>query len=115
MNKEQEEIITMDGCDRYRSYLKNIFPTCKKSVDEMSKDESKKEKKFAKKVVQPGVQMDDDDMSSPVAFNEAEAHALIGDKPIVEDQKSQIEMANDFSNTTMNNDALKALEDDDNI
>lgn len=77
--------------------------------------EEKEKKQFAKKVVQPGVQMDDDDMSSPVAFNEAEAHALIGDKPIVEDQKSQIEMANDFSNTMMNSDALKALEDDDNI
>lgn len=78
-------------------------------------DLEKKEKKFAKKVVQPGVQMDDDDMDTPIAFNEAEAHAMIGDKPIVEDQKSQIEMANDFSNTTMNNDALKSLEDDDNI
>lgn len=83
---------------------------------ESIEDESKEEKKqFAKKVVQPGVQMDDDDMDAPVSFNEEEAHALIGDKPLVEDQKSQIEMANDFSNTMMNNDSLKSLEDDDNI
>lgn len=74
-----------------------------------------KEKKFAKKVVKPGVQIDDDDMDAHISFNEAEAHAMIGDKPIVEDQKSEIEQANDFSSTMMNSDALQALEDDDNI
>lgn len=83
--------------------------------DEDEIEESKKEKKFAKKVMKPGVQFDDDDMNASVSVNESEAHALIGDKPIVEEGKSEIDIANDFSSTVMNNDALKSLEDDDNI
>ena len=39
MTKEQEDIITMDGCDRYRSYLKYIFPTCKKCDEYMYIDD----------------------------------------------------------------------------
>lgn len=76
-------------------------------------DEGKR--KFAKKVVPPGVQMDDDDMDTPVQFNEAEAHAMIGDKPLVEDAKSQIEMANNFSSAAIDEEEAKTLEDDDNI
>lgn len=83
--------------------------------DEIEESKNKKEKKFAKKVMKPGVQFDDDDMNASVSVNESEAHALIGDKPIVEEGKSEIDIANDFSSTVMNNDALKSLEDDDNI
>ena len=78
-------------------------------------DLEKKEKKFAKKVVQPGVQFDDDDIGANVQFNEAEAHALIGDKPIIEEGKTEADIANDFSTQYISNDALKSLEDDDNI
>lgn len=95
----------------------------KEPKDESLKEveESKKEKKqFAKKVVRPGVGFGDDDIDAQVQVNEAEAHAMIGDKPIVEEnrknnQKSEVEMANDFANTTMSTDSLQYLEDDDNI
>ena len=95
----------------------------KEPKDESLKEveESKKEKKqFAKKVVRPGVGFGDDDIDAQVQVNEAEAHAMIGDKPIVEEkqknnQKSEVEMANDFANTTMSTESLQSLEDDDNI
>ena len=40
---------------------------------------------------------------------------MIGDKPIAEGIQGQMEMANDFSNTTVDNSTLASLEEDDNI
>lgn len=108
-----EEVYEKDEDYFISSGLVKIIPIYKNKKIELP--ESKKEKKFAKKVMKPGVQFDDDDMNASVSVNESEAHALIGDKPIVEEGKSEIDIANDFSSTVMNNDALKSLEDDDNI
>lgn len=62
-------------------------------------------------------QTDDDNMDSPVAFNEAEAHALIGDKPIVESNGTvdPIAQSNDFATTSMADTEIMAMADDDNI
>ena len=56
-------------------------------------------------------------MDSPVAFNEAEAHALIGDKPIVEGNGTvdPIAQSNDFATTSMADTEIMAMADDDNI
>jgi hypothetical protein len=92
----------------------------RKSLKEPKVEAKREKRKFAKKVVRPGVGFGDDDIDACVQVNEAEAHAMIGDKPIVEEnrknnQKSEVEMANDFANTTMSTDSLQSLEDDDNI
>lgn len=60
---------------------------------------------------------DDDNMDSPVAFNEAEAHAIIGDKPIVESNGTvdPIAQSNDFATTSMADTEIMAMADDDNI
>ena len=62
-------------------------------------------------------QTDDDNMDSPVAFNEAEAHALIGDKPIVESNGTvdPIAQSNDFATASMADMKIMAMADDDNI
>lgn len=62
-------------------------------------------------------QTDDDNMDSPVAFNEAEAHALIGDKPLVEGNGTvdPIAQSNDFATTSMADTEIMAMADDDNI
>lgn len=61
--------------------------------------------------------VDDDNMDSHFAFNEAEAHALIGDRPIVESNATvdPIAQSNDFATTSMADTEIMAMADDDNI
>lgn len=60
---------------------------------------------------------DDDDIDSCPKIDEDAAHAMVGDKPIVQEAReaSPIQQANDFATASMDSSTASMLEGDDNI